>query len=170
MRAVWGVNSMLQFDYVWFYPKGPWGFDAVSVAAFREDLLGADEGLRLVAHGSRPARTIHFWDYYEDYYGRRLAPADWGLSSWADYVPRYGTQAEKDLHVALISYEWLRQGQRFGDWTAKYCYGAPQDGFLRLEIGDDLTDVIYYGEDTPAFRAFLAEVKSDRPLTAKFFK
>lgn len=47
---------------------------------------------------------------------------------------------------------------------------APQDGFLRLEIGDDLTDVIYYGEDTPAFRAFLAEVKSDRPLTAKFFK
>ena len=46
----------------------------------------------------------------------------------------------------------------------------PQDGFLRLEIGDDLTDVIYYGEDTPAFRAFLAEVKSDRPLTAKFFK
>lgn len=135
-----GLNSMLQFDYIWFNRGGIWGFDAASVAAFREDLLGADEGLRLVAHGSRPARTIHFWDYYEDYYGRRLAPSDWGLSSWADYVPRYGTRVEKDLHVALIAYEWLRQGQRFGDWTAKYCYGAPFNYLLNgegAEIGND---------------------------------
>ena len=134
-----GVNAMLQFDYVWFNRDGVWGFDDASAAAFREDLLGKDEGLRLVATATRPARTIRFWDYYEDYYGRRLAPSDRGLKSWADYVPRFGTQEEKDLHVTLIAYEWLRQGQRFGDWTAKYCYGAPFDYLLNgegAEIGN----------------------------------
>ena len=138
-----GVNSLLQFDYVWFNRDGVWGFDAASTAAFREDLTGADEGLRLVATASRPARTIRFWDYYEDYYGRRLTPSDWGLASWADYVPRFGTQEEKDLHVALIAYEWLRQGQRFGDWTAKYCAGAPFDYLLNGEGAENGNDHVY---------------------------
>lgn len=47
---------------------------------------------------------------------------------------------------------------------------ASADGDLPLALGDAFADVCYYGEDTPAFRAFLEDVKRERAVTAEFFR
>ena len=138
-----GINSVQRYDYVWYYPKGLSGYDDASVAAFREDLEERDEGLLLAADGIRPERRIRFWDYYADYYGRRLAPADRGLGSWADYRPNCTTDAGKKLHLTLVTYEWLRLAQRFIAWAAKHCHGAPYDFLLNGEFTGDGNDHVY---------------------------
>ena len=138
-----GVNSVQRYDYVWYYPKGPSGFDEASVASFREDLSGTDEGLLLAADGKRPERRIRFWDYYEDYYGNRLTPADRGLVRWQDYRPKCGTDDEKAFHAALVAYEWLRLAQRFGEWSSRYCFGASYDFLLNGEGNHNGNDHVY---------------------------
>lgn len=137
-----GYNNVQRYDYVWHYPDGPSGFDAASVAAYREDLLGKDEGLDLVADGIRPARRIRFWDYYADYHGAPPSPADYGFASWADYVPKLTAKEEK-LYYTLICYEWLRLAQRFGEWSERYCYGAPYDQLLNGETRANANDHVY---------------------------
>ncbi|RRJ99066.1 hypothetical protein Ga0100230_012475 [Opitutaceae bacterium TAV3] len=124
-----GINNFKQIDYVWPWWKGRWGYDEASVAAYREDLSGSDEGLailpgltgKLAAGG-----VIHFWDYYEYYHGLRLKPADLGLQNWALYKPiseknaAQGGDIEKrnlGVFILLYHYEWLRQAQRFGRWA-----------------------------------------------------
>lgn len=140
-----GFNNVQQFDYTWYYPDGPWGFDRMSAEAFREDLTQTDEGLALGATGSVPERTIHFWDYYEDYQGAgaRLAPADLGLSDWNEFRPRFETDRQQTLHWMLVSYEWLRQAQRFGAWSRRYCFGQPHDFLLNWEGTVNGNDHIY---------------------------
>lgn len=130
-----GFNNVQQYDYVWYYPDGPWGFDPASVDAFREDLAGRDEGLVLAAASNEPERTIRFWDYYEEYHGAgtRLSASGLGLSDWNEYLPRFTSDAERSLHWALVAYEWLRLAQRFGRWSRKYCYGSPYDYLLNGE-------------------------------------
>lgn len=137
-----GFNNVQRYDYVWYYPDGLSGFDDASVAAYREDLLGKDEGLDLVADGIRPARRIHFWDYYADYHGTPPSPADYGFSSWAEYVPKITPKTEK-LFFTLICYEWLRLAQRFGEWSEKYCYGSPYDQLLNGETRANANDHVY---------------------------
>ncbi len=122
-----GVNLFKQVDYTWPYFGGRWGYDDYSVASYREDLLGKDEGLELLpgAEGDAGGR-IHFLDYFEKYHGFRPKPQDLGLKSWAEYTPvseaiaASGSNTDKlnlGIFVALFHYEWLRQAQRFGEWA-----------------------------------------------------
>ena len=138
-----GYNNIQRYDYVWYYPEGPAGFDDACVAAFREDLQGGDEGLDLLADGLHPARRIHFWEYYEDYYGAPPEPQAVGLSGWDAYVPKIDTEADGRLFWTLVSYEWLRLAQRFGEWSEKYCFGAPYDFLLNGEFKGNGNDHVY---------------------------
>lgn len=138
-----GFNNIQRYDYVWYYPEGPSGFDAASIAAFREDLQEKDEGIDLLSDGFRPAERIHFWDYYRDYYGAPLQPQSVGLASWEEYVPRLDVETSEMLHWTLVSYEWLRLAQRFGEWSKKHCFGAPYDYLLNGEFKGDANDHIY---------------------------
>lgn len=138
-----GFNNLQRYDYVWYYPEGASGFDEASIMAFREDLLEKDEGLDLVADGIRPARRIHFWDYYEDYYGAPPAPESIGVDSWWSYRPKLDTPERERLHWTLVSYEWLRLAQRFGEWSEKYCFGSPYDFLLNGEFKGNGNDHVY---------------------------
>ena len=140
-----GFNNVQQFDYTWYYPNGPWGFDRMSAEAFREDLKEADEGLTLGATDFAAERTIHFWDYYEDYQGTgtRLSPADLGLPGWSAFKPEFKTPRQQTLHWMLVSYEWLRQAQRFGAWSRQYCFGQPHDYLLNWEGTVNGNDHVY---------------------------
>ncbi|MDR1282472.1 MAG: hypothetical protein LBK99_16875, partial [Opitutaceae bacterium] len=121
-----GVNNFKQVDYVWPWMGGRWGYDPATIAAFRDDLQGNDEGLKILPGLSgklAQGGVIHFWDYYEYYHGFRLNPSDLNLKTWAAYAPvseqdaARGNETEKrnlGLFVLLYHYEWLRQAQRFG--------------------------------------------------------
>ena len=41
-------------------------------------------------------------------------------------------------------------------------------GILRLDLGDKLCDVVYYGPDDAAFSAFLDAVRAERDVSAEF--
>ena len=138
-----GFNSVQQYDYVWFYPDGPWGFDAATTARFREDLSETDEGLRLGPSRTEGAKTIRFGDYYAAYNGRRLSPADCGLTDWRDFVPRFGTAEEKALHWTLVSYEWLKLAQNFGAWTRRHGFGTPFEFLLNGEAPESGNDHVF---------------------------
>ena len=140
-----GINSVQQYDYTWYWPNAPWGFDAATIAAFREDLLETDEGLELAASGVRPERTIHFWEYYEDYQGAgsRLKPMDLGFAGWHDFSSRYSTPQEKTLHWMLVTYEWLRQAQRLNEYAYRHCFGAKHGYLLNAEGCVNGNDHVY---------------------------
>jgi len=124
-----GINMFKRSDYVWPF-LGRWGYDDVSVAAFRQDLNEKDEGLSLLPGGPDvKSGTIHFWDYFEDNHGVRFQPADLGLTSWDEFKPvsepkaASGTIEKKRnyaVYTALFHYEWLRQAQRFGRWAKEH--------------------------------------------------
>lgn len=124
-----GLNSLQQYDYVWFYPKGYSGWDEATITAFREDLTGRDEGLALV-----DGRTIGFWEWYRDNSDDRPTPADSGVARWDEYVPDVRTPISEGLYLALVHYEWLRQAQRFGRWAKKHCHGGRFDFLLNSEF------------------------------------
>ena len=129
-----GFNNIQQYDYVWMYGKGgPWCFDKSTIAAFREDLLGLDEGLHLGASDVEPAKTIHFEEYYAYAHGSSVKPSDLGLSDWSTYEPKWKKGPHERMLYTLMAYEWLRQAQRFGAWSRKYCYGTPYDYLLNGE-------------------------------------
>lgn len=140
-----GLNNVQQYDYTWYYPDGPWGFDRYSAEAFREDLSEKDEGLTIGASRGKVERTIHFWDYYECYCGSgtRLDASRLGLASWGEFQPKFDTPLRQRLHWLLVTYEWLRQAQRFGHWSRKYCYGAPHDYLLNGEGSVNGNDHVY---------------------------
>ena len=155
-----GFNNVQRYDYVWYYPEGPSGFDAASIAAFREDLQEKDEGLDLLADGIHPARRIRFWDYYRDYHGAPLPPQAVGFSNWDEYVPKLGAETPEMLHWTLVSYEWLRLAQRFGEWSERHCFGSPYDFLLNGEFKGNGNDHVYLsrlrtsGICSPEFFAF----------------
>ena len=139
-----GYNCVQQYDYVWMYPDGHWGFDAATVAAFREDLLGKDERLVIGAREGEPEHSIGFWDYYHDHFGPETPqPADFGFASWAEFRPSLATDAATRLYRTLITYEWLRQAQRFGQWTKEFCYGGSFDFLLNGEAPYNGNDHLY---------------------------
>lgn len=126
--ATLGVNNFLSYDYVWPYLGGRWGYDKATVAAFREDLKGEDEGLEMDSETGGSRRTIHFHDYFEELYGRRFQPGDLGLNGWEEFYPvteraaaapaaTLETQRNFTLFLVLCHYEWLRQAQRFNRWA-----------------------------------------------------
>lgn len=137
-----GVNNFKQVDMVWPW-QGRWGYDEVSVAAFRDDLQETDEGLDILPGLTgklSKGGVIHFWDYYEYYHGFRLKPSDLGLKSWMEYTPvseraaADGGDLEKrnlGVFILLYHYEWLRQAQRFGRWAK--AHGGIHDYTLNPE-------------------------------------
>ena len=138
-----GYGSIQQYDYVWMYPDGYWGFDAATVAAFREDLLG-ESALVLDASDGAPERTVRFWDYWRDYFGPDVPQsADLGFASWAEYRPSRATDASTTLFRTLITFEWLRQAQRLGAWAHDYCHGGTVDFLLNGEGHYNGNDHVY---------------------------
>ncbi len=145
-----GINNFKQVDYVWPWMGGRWGYDAASVAAFREDLAAADEGLEVLTGVGQSRRVVHFWDYFADYHGLRFAPADLGLAGWEQFVPITEQAAATadaagkrnlGVFVALCNYEWLRQAQRFGRWAQ--AHGGKHDYTLNPEDLGNAGDHIY---------------------------
>lgn len=146
-----GVNNFKEVDYVFPYMNGPWGFDHYSIAAFRDDLNGKDEGLLLLPGLNDPkGGLIHFWDYFAHNHGRVLQPADLGLPSWSHYVPmterasmNAGLAGAYNLSVyyALFHYEWLRQAQRFGRWAK--AHGGTHEFTLNPEDINNGGDYLY---------------------------
>lgn len=112
-----GVTNLNLVDFVWPYWGGRWGYAPADLEAYRRALLEQDEGLMIVEGGQRLKAT--FWDYFEDYAGYRMQPADLGLASWEEYTPTteevaFGP-ARTDigmrnlyLFTTLYHYCWLR--------------------------------------------------------------
>lgn len=111
-----GLPDYEQIDYVWPWVGGPWGYGEWDLAAFRTDLQGLDEGLRL-AEGTR----CSFWDYLRAYGTDALQPAHLGLAAWDEFQPQTATdpgsaEAARRWFVftALTHYEWLKFAQAMG--------------------------------------------------------
>ena len=145
MAASIGYPSFQMFDYVWYWPNSPWGFDDATADAFRGYLDGADGGLRLCATDGLPERTIRFRDYYEDYFGKGSMPGPgaFGLDSWEKWTPRFSTAAEKRLHMTLCHYQWLQNAQNLNDWTVRHCGGPGCDYLLNGEGFWNANDHVY---------------------------
>lgn len=113
-------------DYVWDWGmgRGVAGYNPQTLAAFRKDLKGEDEGLLLGFGGEEP-RKWYFEDFAKYYTGNMLTPEDVGIESWDDYTPltynEYLQNKDKDhtqnnlLMDLLITYEWLRLAQHMCD-------------------------------------------------------
>ena len=124
-----GFNNFAIIDYVWLGMGGLWGYDPATVAAFRDDLSGRDEGLELQPGPGEKRTKIHFWDYFEDSHALRFTPAELGIKSYDEYfpitereMPKRGVTGQRNYSVflALCSYEWLRQAQRFNRVAAEH--------------------------------------------------
>jgi hypothetical protein len=111
-----GILDYEQVDYVWPWFGGPWGYGEWDKAAFRTDLEGRDEGLRL-ADGTR----CGFWDYLRAYGTESLPPAALGLTAWEQFEPKAPAELPAEqtarrqfVFTALTHYEWLKFAQAMG--------------------------------------------------------
>jgi hypothetical protein len=115
-----GRDSVVLADWIWPW-HGRFGFDPVSIAAFRSILHETDEGILLTfAEGKQRWR---FWDYFDYYHAFRWTPSDPGYQSWDDFEPldesvaSQGGVLEKKrflLYTALYHYAHLRFTQKMG--------------------------------------------------------
>lgn len=127
-----GRDAVILADWIWPW-YGRFGFDPVSVAAFREILREADDGIVLTfAEGKRHWK---FWDYFDYYHAFRWQPHNLGYEDWNDFVPlpeavaSEGGETERKrflLYTALYHYAHLQFTQKVGLY-------AHQKG-LRLEL------------------------------------
>ncbi|MBN1557944.1 MAG: hypothetical protein JW951_07340, partial [Lentisphaerae bacterium] len=139
----WGHAGVGFTDMVWFWPggRGRSGHHPETIAAFRRDLAGLDEGL-VVHTGQNAFRTFHVRDYADYYFGGMPEPADLGFASWAEYSPltyqQYTNNPPDNLvqHYALfdtlVHYEWLKAAQTIGrvaraEGGMFQCMGNPED-------------------------------------------
>ena len=170
--AKYGNNNFKEVDLVWPWARR-WGYDAASVAAFRQDLAEADEGLLLRDRDGK-FRRIFFWDYFESYHGCRFSPAELGLKSFEEYVPATEIEAGKPdaavesrrnlgVFLSLFHYEHLRQQQRFGR-AAKAVGGACQATFNPEDFagGVDLVKTLELADfGTPFMEYFGSPVNTE---------
>ncbi|MHB0997725.1 MAG: hypothetical protein ACYC27_00650 [Armatimonadota bacterium] len=145
-----GINTLTLVDYVWPYMGGRWGYSEADIAAYRRAMTGTDGGLKLIDKSG--THTISFWDYFKDYSGFILKPADLGYKSWNEYQPTTEEQAWADngqkrknmfLFVTLNHYQWLKFLQEIG------LYIESKGGHLWMipnpeDLGD-AADYIYAG-------------------------
>lgn len=143
--ATLGFNNFQSYDYVWLYKDGRWGYDAASVAAFREDLFGRGEKLELA-----DGRCLSFADYYAAYHGAPPQPSDFGWAGWEEFRPEsdavylHGGAAgarRYELFVMLRHYEWLLQAQRWNNRAAEY--GGRYDYLLNGECWINANDHLF---------------------------
>lgn len=113
-----GISVWMVADYTLPWSRGRWGYAPVMVDAYRKDLLGTDEGLKI--RDGATISTIKFPDYFRAYNGFFPEPEDLGLDSWQDFTPPQpeasGEFARKRWVVFhyLRSYEWLKLADKVG--------------------------------------------------------
>lgn len=115
-----GFGAWMVVDYVMPYWGGLWGYGPASIAAYRRDLAGADDGLRL--SGPAGVRAVHFPEYFRMYNGFYPSPAELGLESWAQFTPprpqppSAGERAKRRMQMFqwLRTYEWLKLADTVG--------------------------------------------------------
>lgn len=117
-----GVWMVVDYTFPWFDTW--WGYSDAMIQAYRADLAGTDEGLTIVEDGAE--RAIGFQDYFREYNGFALTPADLRLSDWSEYTPprpsdALGPDGEKLATVFLMlrSYEWLKLPDRAGRYMVE---------------------------------------------------
>jgi hypothetical protein len=130
-------------DMVWFWAagRGRTGYHPETIAAFREDLQGRDEGL-MVHQGNGRFEMVKLADYAGYYVGGMPSPEDVGCASWAEYTPithaQYTNAPPDDitphfmLFDVLCHYEWLKAAQYIGRIAREeggmfQCMGNPED-------------------------------------------
>lgn len=129
-------------DMVWMWGagRGRTGHNPATIAAFRRDLLGEDEGFRVSLNGGQ-VKTMKLRDYAEFYLGNLPPPSAFGLEnkSWADYEPTRrpaGKPAsylpEYLLFDLLTHYEWLKLADFLGQTAEReggffQCMPNPED-------------------------------------------
>lgn len=132
-----GYTEYLLVDYTWPW-DGRWGYGDETVAAFREDLNGKDEGM-YIGNGDETFKHVDFWEFLKIYNDYPINPSDVAnfdankneyskpLTSWNDFVPVSESQAsisgdkvKRNLYLfnALWHYEHLKQYQKLGDYAA----------------------------------------------------
>ncbi|MGN0832203.1 MAG: hypothetical protein ACI4RD_00975 [Kiritimatiellia bacterium] len=143
--ATLGFSNFQSYDYVWLYKDGRWGYDAATVAAFREDLSGRGEKLELT-----DGRRIDFAGYYAAYHGVPPQPGDFGWRDWDEFRPeadavylRGGATGSRryELFAMLRHYEWLLQAQRWNHRAAGY--GGRYDYLLNGESWVNANDHLF---------------------------
>lgn len=141
--SILDAGGVTDIDYVWPYVGGTgWGFSDASKQEWKTVLQELDGGIDLT-DGS----TLHFWDYFEDYNGFTLAPADLGYTSWTEYEPEPGRpttdQAKRNQYVEnmLYHYEWLKVASDTG--RAAIDAGGELNPVTHNEHTGSGTDLVY---------------------------
>jgi len=133
----WGFCDMVWY---WCPGRGASGHSPATIAAFRRDLSGTDEGLE-IKFGKQAVKVIHFEDYVAYYFGGKPLPRMFGLTSWMDYSPLRINEIEAAkgdltpqflLFDMLVHYEWLKAAQYIGKEAQKaggffQCMPNPED-------------------------------------------
>ena len=131
-----GYSGFGYCDMVWMWGggRGHSGYNAETIAAFRHDLLGEDEGISLTMTGGRQT-VFHFNDYANFYLGGLPNPQDLGFKDWNDYSPITQTEFERQakadytpdflLFDLLVHYEWLK----FNDFLGRL--SREENGFYQ---------------------------------------
>jgi hypothetical protein len=147
-------------DSVWPFATlgttGRAGYSPVTVAAFRLDLAGKDDGLGVVGRKNETS-ILRFSDYAQTYLGAKPQPAWIGLRNWQDYVPPSTQQQllsvtnrslppEQWQHAPaltlfdlLVNYEWLKFQQELAR------FGTAQRNPIRYQL---LTNPEFLGNGT----------------------
>ena len=122
VRSGYGGYGYMDYVWDWGMERGRAGYNPQTIAAFRKDLKGEDEGLWLSIDGE--SRLWHFEDFAKYYTGSMLTPQDVGLESWDEYMPltyneflqnRDADHTQNNLLMdLLVTYEWLRLAQHMG--------------------------------------------------------
>ncbi len=141
-----GIGAWMVVDFVWPWWGGRWGYSKATVAEFKRDLKGKDEGLHVVEGDSM--KTLHFWDYFEAYTGLRFSPEDLGLTVWDEFEPAREPEVGDDprrrrnlfVFLALRAYEWLKFAQRAGE----YMRSKGGDGLWLILNPEDLGNASDY--------------------------
>lgn len=116
--AASGIPSLWLVDYTFPWADGPHGYAPASIAAYRADLAGTDEGLHVVADGVES--VMRFADYFRGYSGFDLTPAHLGLDDFAQFTPPQPgeegpcSRARWEVFLYLRSWEWLKLPDRTG--------------------------------------------------------
>lgn len=141
IRSGYSGHGFCDMVWMWGGGRGSTGHNPATIAAFRADLLGADDGLRATLDNG-PARTIKLRDYADYYLGGLPAPQTLGLQTWADYTPPRKPDASQPrppswfseyiLFDILVHYEWLKFARLLGDNAEReggffQCMPNPED-------------------------------------------
>jgi hypothetical protein len=141
IRSGYSGHGFCDMVWMWGGGRGATGHNPATIAAFRRDLLGADDGFPASPDGA-PARVMKLRDYAGYYLGGLPAPRSLGFRTWADYTPPRkpgdgqprppSYSPEYILFDILVHYEWLKFARLLGDNAGReggffQCMPNPED-------------------------------------------